>query len=99
MQQDIFLVGSGLTRFGEWWDKSLRDLMSEAVEAALASSGLQAQDVDLVIVANMLAEVTNNQAHMASLASSLLPHHPPSLRVEAACGSGALAVHTACAFL
>ena len=99
MQQDIFLVGSGLTRFGEWWDKSLRDLMSEAVEAALASSGLQAQDVDLIIVANMLAEVTNNQAHMASLASSLLPHHPPSLRVEAACGSGALAINTACAFL
>ncbi len=99
MQKDIFLAGSGLTRFGEWWDKSLRDLMSEAIEAALASSKLNARDIDLVVVANMLSEATNNQAHIAALASSLLPHHPPALRVEAACGSGALAIHTACAFL
>ncbi len=99
MQKDIFLVGSGLTRFGEWWDKSLRDLMSEAIEATLKSSELNAHDIYLIVVANMLAEVTNNQAHSAALASSLLPHHPPALRVEAACGSGAMALHTACAFL
>ncbi len=99
MKEDIFLVGSGLTRFGEWWDKSLRDLMQEAVEAALKSSGLDAPNIDLVIVANMLAEVTNDQAHLGALASALLPNHPPALRVEAACGSGALALNTACAFL
>src|SRR6185503_15890580 len=58
-----------------------------------------ALDIDLVVVANMLAEVTNDQAHLGSIASSLLPHHPPALRVESACGSGALALHTACAFL
>jgi acetyl-CoA C-acetyltransferase len=29
----------------------------------------------------------------------MLPHHPPALRVEAACASGGLAVHTACALL
>ncbi len=99
MEQDIFLVGSGLTRFGEWWDKSLRDLMKEAIDAALKSSGLNARDIDLIVVANMLAEVTNNQAHIGALASSLLPHNPPSMRVEAACGSGAVAINTACAFL
>ncbi len=99
MKPDIFLVGSGLTRFGEWWEKSLRDLMDEALEAALQSSGLNALDIDLVVVANMLAEVTNNQAGLGALASSLLPHHPPALRVESACGSGAVALHTACAFL
>lgn len=93
------MVGSGLTRFGEWWDKSLRDLMAEAVEAALQSSGLNALDIDLVVVANMLAEVTNDQAGLGALAASFLPHHPPALRVESACASGALALHTACAFL
>ncbi|OHA13138.1 MAG: hypothetical protein A3J10_02965 [Candidatus Sungbacteria bacterium RIFCSPLOWO2_02_FULL_54_10] len=99
MQQDIFLVGSGLTRFGEWWDKGLRDLMDEAIDAALRSSGLNVLDIDLVIVANMLAEVTNDQADLGALASSLMPHHPAALRVEAACGSGSVALHTACAFL
>ncbi len=99
MQRDVYMVGSGLTRFGEWWDKSLRDLMAEAVEAALQSSGLNALDIDLVVVANMLAEVTNDQAGLGALAASFLPHHPPALRVESACASGALALHTACAFL
>ncbi|OGJ60093.1 hypothetical protein A2635_05150 [Candidatus Peribacteria bacterium RIFCSPHIGHO2_01_FULL_51_9] len=99
MERDIFLVGSGLTPFGEHWNKSLKDLMDDAIEAALKNSGLNALDIDFVIVANMLAEVTNDQAHLGSIASSLLPHHPPALRIESACGSGALALHTACAFL
>ena len=99
MEKDIYLVGSGLTRFGEWWDKNLRDLMQEATSVALKSSRLNATDIDMVIVANMLAEVTNNQSGLGALASSLLPHNPPALRVESACGSGALALHTACAFL
>jgi acetyl-CoA C-acetyltransferase len=99
MKSEIFLVGSGLTPFGEWWDKGISDLMSESIEAALESSKLDAREIDLIVVANMLAEVTNGQAHLGSLASTLLPHHPPALRVETACGSGAMALHTACAFL
>ncbi|KKW47468.1 MAG: Acetyl-CoA acetyltransferase, partial [Candidatus Kaiserbacteria bacterium GW2011_GWA2_58_9] len=99
MRQDIFLAGSGLTRFGEWWEKSLRDLMSEAATAALRSSGMSPLEIDLVVVANMLAETANDQAGLGALASSLFPHRPPALRVEAACGSGSLALHTACAFL
>lgn len=99
MQKDIYLAGSGLTRFGEWWDKSLRELMNEAIQSALRSSPVSAHEIDLVIVANMLAEVTNNQATLGSLTSMLLPTRPAAFRVEAACGSGAVALHTACAFL
>lgn len=99
MNTCISLIGSGQTRFGELWSKSLRDLMEEATDAAITSSPLTALDIDLIIVSNMLAEVTNGQAHLAAVASSLLPHHPPALRIESACGSGAFALHTACAML
>ncbi|MDO8649104.1 MAG: beta-ketoacyl synthase N-terminal-like domain-containing protein [Candidatus Peregrinibacteria bacterium] len=99
MQRAISLIGSGQTRFGEWWDKSLRDLMAEALDSALSASPATALDIDAVIVANMLGEFTNAQAHLGTLASALLPHRPPALRVEAACGSGSLAVHMACALL
>lgn len=99
MNSDIHLIGSGQTRFGEWWDKGIRELMEEAVDAAIENSPCTALDIDLIVVANMLAEVTNGQAHLGSLASALLPHHPPALRVESACGSGAFALHTACAML
>lgn len=99
VQRDIFLIGSGQTRFGELWDKSLRDLAEEVVTSALSDAQCMPTDIDAVIVANMLAETSNNQAHLGALASSLLPHRPPALRVEAACASGSVAVHTACALL
>lgn len=99
MQKDVFVIGSGQTRFGEWWDKSLQNLMQEALDAAIDASPCTPLDIDMVIVANMLGEQTNNQAHLGALASSLLPHKPPALRVEAACASGSVAIHTACALL
>ncbi len=99
MISNIHLIGAGQTRFGELWDKSIRDLMEEATDAAIANSPCTALDIDLIVVSNMLAEVTNGQAHLSAIASSLLPHHPPAIRVESACGSGAFALHTAMAML
>jgi len=99
VQREIFLIGSGQTKFGEWWDKSLRDLAEEAVRKAIADASCLPTTIDAVIVANMLAETTNNQTHLGAMVSSLLPHKPPALRVEAACASGSVAIHTACALL
>lgn len=99
MQSPIYLTGSGLTPFGEHWDKSLRDLMAEAVDAAIENAQCTALDIDMVIVANMLGEAVSDQAHLGAMAASLLPHQPPALRAEAACASGAVALHTACAML
>lgn len=99
MQTPIYLAGTGQTPFGEKWDQGLRELMDEALTKAIENSDCTALDIDTVIVANMLGVVTNNQAHLGAMAASLLPHHPPSLRAEAACASGAVALHTACALL
>ena len=99
MNTSISLIGAGQTRFGEHWDKSIRNLMAEAVEGAIEDAQCTALDIDMVVVANMLGEATNDQAHLGAMASSLLPHQPPALRAEAACASGAVALHTACAIL
>lgn len=99
MNAGISLVGFGQTKFGELWGKSPRDLLDEAIANALEASSCTALDIDMVIVANMLGEATSNQVHLGALASSLLPHHPPALRVEAACASGAVALSAACALL
>jgi acetyl-CoA C-acetyltransferase len=99
MQTAVHIIGTGQTKFGEWWQKGIRELMEEAADAAITASPCTALDIDLIVVANMLGEVTNGQAHLGSMASALLPHHPPALRVESACGSGAFALHTACAML
>src|SRR3989339_1244862 len=99
MREQISLIGSGQTRFSEWWGKGIRDLMDEAVTSAIDSSPITALDIDFVIVANMLGERVNDQAHLGAIASSLLPHRPPALRTEAACASGSIAIHTALSLL
>lgn len=99
MNADVFLIGGGQTPFGEHWDKDLRELMDSAITHAIESAKITALDIDVIVVANMLGQVTNNQSHLGALASSLLPHKPPALRVEAACASGSIAIHTACALL
>ncbi len=99
MRETVYVLGGGQTRFGELWGKSLADLIREAVDAAIANTGILPTDIDMVVIGNMVGGETAEQAHLGTFASSLLPHHPPALRVEAACASGGLAIHTACAFL
>ena len=99
MEKTISLIGMGQTRFGEWWDKSLLDLAREAAEQAIDDAPCGAQDIDLIVVGNMLGDLGSDQAHLGALISSLFPHSPSALRVESACGSGTMAIATACAFL
>ena len=99
MRETVYVLGGGQTRFGELWGKSLSDLIREAVDAAIASTKILPTDIDCVVIGNMVGGETAEQAHLGTFVSGLLPHHPPALRVEAACASGGLAVHTACALL
>lgn len=99
MNNSIHIVGMGQTKFGEWWDKSLLDLAREAAESAVEDAPCGAEDIDLVVVGNMLGELGSDQAHTGALVSSLFPHQPAAIRVESACGSGTMAIATACAFL
>jgi len=99
MNTPTYLIGTGQTPFTEHWEKGIEELMDEAVTAAIDSSPCTALDIDFVVVANMLAERVSSQAHLGSLASALLPHRPPAIRTEAACASGAVAMHIALSLL
>src|SRR3989344_1928937 len=88
----ISLAGAYQTKFGELWDRSLENLIFEAGQGAIIDARIDKKKVDLVIVANMLAE----QNHLGALASQLLGlKNIPAIRVEAACASGGVAVHQA----
>lgn len=95
----IFVAGTAITKFGELWDKSLFDLVEEAVAAAVANmvetTTLKVTDIDAVFVANKAAANYQRQHHLGAVVSDLLPHHPPGLKVEGACASGGLAILTA----
>ena len=92
----MFIAGAYQTKFGELWDKDLNDLIVEAGEAAIKDAGIKRQDIDLVLVANMLAGNLEGQNHLGALAVELLGLNGVSAsRVEAACASGGVAVNQA----
>ena len=92
--RDVAIIGIGMTRFGELWEKSLRDLMVEAGLLAIADAGVD--HVDSMYVGCMSSGLFVQQEHLASLASDFLGLGPiPATRVESACASGGLAVRSA----
>jgi len=88
----ITIWGDYITKFGELWDRSLEDLLKEAMEGAILEAKINVKEIEAVYVANMGAGRLDNQLHLGALASSLLPHYPPAMRIEGACASGGLAV-------
>lgn len=91
----ISIIGTGITKFGELWDKSLEDLGLEASNLAIKDSGLSKNKIDAIFVGNMLYGKLSGQDHLGALISSLLGLKVPATHVEAACASGGLAVQNA----
>ena len=92
--RDVAIVAAGMTRFGELWNASLRDLFVEAAQQALTSAG--ADHLDAMYVGNMSAGQFVGQEHLGPLmADHLGMAGVPSVRVESACASGGVALRTA----
>lgn len=91
----VTVLGTGMTQFGELWEKSLTDLAHQACQEALKDAQLSIKDIDALFVANMLAGQLDNQVHLGALIAQELNFSGPSFRIEAACASGGLAVREA----
>ena len=89
--RDVAIVGIGQAPVGEHWDKSLKELAGEAVQAAIADA--QVERVDALYVGNMLSGVLNGQEHLGALVSDWVGlRGVEAVKIEAACGSGAAAL-------
>ena len=95
----MYITGIGRTKFGVL-DKSLPELLYEAMYKCVKDSPLSLDKIDAVVVSNFLAGSTQSQLHLGSLISSLLPGtNLPAFRVEAACSSGGMAIYQALSLL
>jgi acetyl-CoA C-acetyltransferase len=93
--RDVAVIGIGVTKFGELWDKSFRQLTAEAGAKALLDSGITGGDIDAMYIGSMSSGRFVGQEHIGALvadASGFSHLHIPSTRVEGACASGSLAV-------
>jgi acetyl-CoA C-acetyltransferase len=90
----VFIASAGYTNVGKLKDKGIGDLMAEASLKAL--SGCPDVRPDRVVVGNMFSGVGSGQEHLgAYLSGSLGMTGIPAYKVEAACGSGGVALHNA----
>ena len=92
--RDVAIVSTGMTRFGELWQTSLRDLFAEAALEALA--GARVDRVDSVYIGNMSAGGFVGQEHIGPvLVGQIGLAGVPAMRVESACASGGAALRAA----
>jgi len=90
------VIGTGLTRIGEHWDRSLRDLITEAILMAIDDASISTKDIEAIYVGNMSSGYLQGQEHLGSLVATWLGvPGVAACKVEAACGSGGAAFHQA----
>jgi len=88
--RDVAVIGVGMTKWGEIWEKSLRDIYVEAALNAIDDAGVDR--VDSIYIGCMSGGLFNGQEHLGSLMADYLGLGPvPAVRVESACASGGLA--------
>jgi len=93
--RDVAIIGVSQTKFGELWDVSFRDMISEAGLKSIEDAGIEGADLEAMFVGNMSAGLFVEQEHIASLIADQVGLNPmPATRVEAACASGGLALRS-----
>lgn len=87
------VIGYYTTQFGELWERSLMDLLKEALFGALTETGLQIDQIDAIFFSNMLSGVLDNDLHLGAKISEIIGQNIPIFRTESACASGGMAFH------
>jgi acetyl-CoA C-acetyltransferase len=88
----VAIVGMGCTRFGEHWDRSIDDLLIDAVNECVASvPGVERSDIDAYWLGTMGSGTSG-----LTLSRPLKIDYKPVTRVENYCATGSEAFRNAC---
>jgi len=101
MRLNAIIAGVGMTRFMKYPDKGLKQLGSEAVQAAVADAGLALADIEAAYVGNCAAGLVTGQESIRGqvILSTIGVGKIPIINVENACASGSTALLQACAMV
>jgi acetyl-CoA acyltransferase len=93
----VYIVGVGMTPFGKFLDRSIKELCRDAVDAALKDAGASKDDVGAAFFANATQSPLEGQ-HMVGGQIALRDmgfEHLPVFNVENACASSSSALNLA----
>src|SRR5512133_3440626 len=89
--RQVAILGIGQIKVDEHWDLSLRELGGHAAFAAMQDAGIN--KVDALFVGNMLSPIVSGQNQLGAFFSDWIGlWNQESVKVEAACASGAAAL-------
>ncbi len=101
MRLNAIIAGVGMTRFMKYPDKGLKQLGSEAAQAAVADAGLTLADIEAAYVGNCAAGLVTGQESIRGqvILGTIGVGKIPIINVENACASGSTALLQACAMV
>ncbi len=91
----VAIVGAGMSKFGAYQDKTVRDLFVEAFLEMKASvdKGLDVTEIEALYVGTAMTEFFEWQGHTAPIMASWIGMVPkPATRIEDACATSGVAV-------
>lgn len=93
----VAVIGVGMTKFGKFLDRSLKDLAREAVENALKDAGIDKKQIQAAYVGNAMAGIVTGQECIRGqvVLRAYGIDEIPVINVENACASSSTAFHLA----
>jgi acetyl-CoA acyltransferase len=93
--RNVAVIGAGMTRFGKYLDRSMKDLGREAVEDAEKAAGVQHKDIEAAVVGNSMAGIVTGQESIRGqvILREMGFGDIPMVNTENACASSATAFH------
>jgi acetyl-CoA acetyltransferase len=93
--RDVVVLGVGMTRFGKFLERSLKDLSGEAVRDTLEHAGINKDDIQAAYVSNSMAGLMTGQESIRGQVwlRPLGIEGIPIFNVENACASASSAFH------
>ena len=90
--RSVSVIGVGMTKFGEHWTSSFREMVVEAGAHAIRDAGIAGKDLEAIYGGCMASGRFIGQEHIGALLADQMGFNPlPSTRCEAACASGGVA--------
>ena len=95
--RDVAIIGAGMTKFGKFLDRSMKDIAGEAVKGALNSAGIDKSKLEAAVVGNATAglitgqEMIRGQVVLREMGIGGIP----IINTENACASSSTAFHVA----
>lgn len=95
--RNVAIVGAGMTRFGKFLERSMKDLAREAVQDALKSAGVEQQALQAAVVGNAMAGLVTGQECIRGqvVLRDMGIGGIPIVNTENACASSSTAFHLA----